>query len=205
LIILGITGPTGSGKTTLLARITARGGCVLDLDAVYHELLKTDRALLRELDERFPGVIRDGSLDRKALGAIVFADPEALLNLNKITGKYILAETDRRLTAAQTEGITLAAIDAINLLEGDLPRRCDATIAVVAPEEVRVRRIMERDGITEEYARARIAAQPPAEYYVQRCDFTLKNDADREEFSRRCDALLDRIISERTDSHEREI
>ena len=202
MTILGITGPTGSGKSTLLLNITARGGCVLDLDAVYHELLETDSLLLRELDDRFPGVIRDGRLERKALGAIVFADPEALRDLNEITGKYILAEMDRRLAAAREAGICLAAIDAINLLEGDLPGRCDATIAVIAPEEVRMRRIMERDGISEDYARARISAQPPAAYYTERCDYTLKNDADREEFSRRCDALIDMILSERTDSHE---
>ena len=205
MTILGITGPTGSGKTTLLRGITARGGCLLDLDAIYHEMLRTDTQMLRELDERFPGVIRDGVLDRKALGAIVFSDPEALQDLNGITGKYILAETDRRLATAEAEGVPLAAIDAINLLEGDLPRRCDATIAVIAPEEIRVRRIMERDGISEEYARSRIAAQPPAEYFAGRCDYTLKNDADLEEFSRRCDALLDIILTERTDSHEREV
>ena len=195
MIILGITGPTGSGKSTLLQNITARNGCVLDLDAVYHELLETDSALLRELDDRFPGVIRNGTLERKALGAIVFADPEALRDLNGITGKYIMAEMDRRLAAAKGNGIRLAAIDAINLLEGDLPERCDATIAVIAPEEIRMRRIMERDGIPEDYARSRIAAQPPAAYYTERCDYTLKNDADREEFSRRCDALLDTILT----------
>ena len=62
MTILGITGPTGSGKTTLLGCIEARGGCVLDLDAVYHELLKTDASLLSTLDQRFPGVVKDGAL-----------------------------------------------------------------------------------------------------------------------------------------------
>ena len=185
MIILGITGPTGSGKTTLLQHIVDRNGCVLDLDAIYHELLQTDKGLLRELEDRFPGVIRDGALDRKALGAIVFADPEALLDLNAITGKYILAETD---------GVPLAAIDAINLLEGELPGRCRATIAVIAPVETRVRRIMERDGIPEEYARARISAQRPNEYYAERCGFTLSNDSTREAFARKCDELLDQIL-----------
>ena len=163
MIILGITGPTGSGKTTLLQHIVDRNGCVLDLDAIYHELLQTDKGLLRELEDRFPGVIRDGALDRKALGAIVFADPEALLDLNAITGKYILAETDRRLRAAEADGVPLAAIDAI-------------------------------DGIPEEYARARISAQRPNEYYAERCGFTLSNDSTREAFARKCDELLDQIL-----------
>ena len=194
MIILGITGPTGSGKTTLLKHIVDRDGCILDLDAIYHELLQTDERLLRELEDRFPGVIRDGALDRKALGAIVFADPEALRDLNAITGKFILAETDRRLRAAEAAGVPLAAIDAINLLEGELSGRCRATIAVIAPVETRVRRIRERDGISEEYARARISAQRPNEYFAERCGFTLSNDSTREAFARKCDELLDQIL-----------
>ena len=192
--VLGITGPTGSGKTTLLRRIAARGGCILDLDAVYHELLKTEPALPEALDRRFPGVILDGELDRKALGTIVFADKDALADLSRITGEFILRETYRRLIDAEESGIPLAAIDAINLLEGELPARCDCTIAVIAPEELRVRRIMARDGISEEYARSRVAAQQPNEYFARRCDYTLVNDADQADFSLRCDALLDTIL-----------
>ena len=148
MMSVGITGPTGSGKTTALNVIREMGGCVLDLDAVYHGLLKTDVGLLGELDARFPGVIRDGELDRKALGNIVFADKQALSDLNAITGKYILAETDRQLEEARRKGLPIAAIDAINLLEGDLPERCDVTVAVTAPVEIRVGRLKERDGIT---------------------------------------------------------
>lgn len=197
MMIVGITGPTGSGKTTALKVIREMGGCVLDLDAVYHGLLKTDAGLLGELDARFPGVIRNGELDRKALGNIVFADKQALSDLNAITGKYILAETDRQLEAAQRQGVPIAAIDAINLLEGDLPERCDVTVAVTAPVEIRVGRLMERDGISEEYARLRISAQQPNEYFEAHCDHTLRNgEGTQQAFAQSCRELFDRLLAQ---------
>ena len=197
MIVFGITGPTGSGKTTALNCIAQRGGAVLDLDAVYHELLKTDKNLIAELDTRFPGVIHEGVLDRKALGNIVFADQRALLDLNVITGKYIMAETDRLLAKAKEEGRPMAAIDAINLLEGDLPFRCNHIIAVTAPEEIRVKRLMARDNISEEYARLRISAQPPSEYYEEACDYTLRNGIyTEEEFARHCNDLIDELLAD---------
>lgn len=197
MMVVGITGPTGSGKTTALDAVRALGGCVLDLDAVYHGLLKTDQALLAELDARFPGVIKDGELDRKVLGNIVFADKTALQDLNAITGKYILAETDRQLEEARRQGLPLAAIDAINLLEGDLPDRCDETIAVTAPVEIRVKRLMARDQIPEEYARLRISAQQPNEYFEENCGHTLRNgEGPLDEFSHRCTKLLTELLAQ---------
>jgi dephospho-CoA kinase len=198
MIVIGITGPTGSGKTTALGCVEQRGGYVLDLDAVYHHLLKTSQPLLQALETRFPGVIVDGSLDRKALGSIVFADQKALMDLNAITGQYILAETDRRLQLAAQQQYPLVAIDAINLLEGDLPRRCHCTIAVTAPVEIRVQRLMVRDNISEEYSRLRISAQQPNEYFEARCDYTLKNGVgSQEDFICQCNALLDKLLAER--------
>ena len=185
-MILGITGGTGCGKTTLLNVIRDHGGLVLDCDAIYHSLLQTDNGMLSAIKARFPEAFEDGHLNRKKLGAIVFADPDALTELNKITHDAVKQEVIRRL--AVWDG--LAAIDAIALFEGGLAELCDITIAVTAPLEDRVARLMARDGISEEYARSRIAAQKSEGWFRQKCDFVLENNADAESFTRKCIAFL---------------
>ena len=185
-MILGITGGTGCGKTTLLKEIEALGGVVLDCDAIYHELLQKDPVLLNAIEEAFPGVVEDGSLNRKKLGAIVFHDETALQQLNAITHSAVKAEVLRKLSRKPA----LAAIDAIALFEGGLSELCDLTVAVTAPEEARVVRLMHRDCISEEYARSRISAQHGEDWFTQRCDFVLKNDRTPEEFQQKCLAFL---------------
>ena len=185
-MIIGITGGTGSGKTTLLKLIEEAGGLVLDCDGIYHTLLTTDPALLAAIEDRFPGVVENGSLLRKKLGSIVFSDPAALQDLNTITHAAVRAEVLRQLQSKPT----LCAIDAIGLFEGNLASLCDVTVAVTAPEEMRIRRLMARDGITAEYARSRISAQRSSEEFSSLCDVTLENSGDLEAFRGKCLAFL---------------
>lgn len=186
-MILGITGGTGCGKTTLLHVIAERGGVILDCDRIYHQLLISDRALLEALHQRFPQAFSGESLDRKKLGSIVFADAQALSDLNAITHSAVRQEVERRLEEAPP----LAAIDAIGLFESGLNRLCDLTVAVTAPEEARVQRLMQRDSISPEYARSRIAAQPSAQWFAERCDAVLENNGTAEEFRKKSIAFLD--------------
>ncbi len=188
-MIIGITGGSGCGKTTLLNVIRDQGGLVLDCDAIYHELLKHDESLLSAIEARFPGVVEDGALNRKKLGSIVFSDENALLDLNKITHSAIKAEVLRRLESAPE----LAAIDAIALFEGGLAELCDVTAAVTAPVEERVQRLMKRDGISEAYARSRIAAQHGEDWFRQRCGYVLKNNGTEKDFQDICLAFLRQI------------
>lgn len=186
-MIIGITGGTGCGKTTLLKVIAEKGGFILDCDAIYHQLLTTDKKLLDDIETRFPGVVENGALQRKKLGAIVFSDENALLDLNRITHSAVKTEVLRQLHTAPT----LAAIDAIALFEGGLAELCDITVAVTAPVEDRVQRLMKRDGITEAYARARIAAQHDEAWFQQRCDWILKNNGTEVQFREKCLAFLE--------------
>ena len=188
-MIIGITGGTGCGKTTLLKAIAEKGGLILDCDAVYHQLLTTDRNLLDAIESRFPGTVENGQLQRKKLGSIVFSDENALLDLNKITHSAIRDELLRQLEPRPE----LAAIDAIALFEGGLAELCDVTVAVTAPVEDRVQRLMKRDGISEEYARARIAAQHEEDWFRERCQWILENNGTEVQFHKKCLAFLENI------------
>ena len=185
-MILGITGGTGSGKTTLLDVIRECGGTVLDCDAIYHQLLQTDAALLQAIEMRFPGVVEAGSLNRKKLGGIVFSDKAALEDLNRITHSAVKREVLCKLK----EETKLMAIDAIGLFEGGLAELCHVTVAVTAPLEERISRLMARDGITEEYAKNRIAAQHDEAWFREKCDHVLINDGSKDAFESKCLAFL---------------
>ena len=185
-MIIGITGGTGCGKTTFLEIIQQQGGLILDCDAIYHQLLATDAAMLSSIEARFPGAVENGILNRKKLGAIVFSDEKALLDLNKITHSAVKTEVLRRLSEAPE----LVAIDAIGLFEGDLAELCDVTVAITAPLDARIRRLMARDEITEEYAKSRIAAQHSDEWFREKCDHILVNDTDLPTFRAKCLAFL---------------
>ena len=185
-MILGITGGTGCGKTTLLNVIAEKGGLILDCDAVYHQLLTRDDRLLQAIEARFPGTVENGQLQRKKLGAIVFSDHNALQDLNKITHSAIKEEVLRQLEAKPR----LAAIDAIALFEGGLAELCDTIVAVTAPVEVRVQRLMQRDQISEDYARSRIAAQHDESWFRQHCHHILENDSTQAHFQEKCVAFL---------------
>ncbi len=188
-MILGITGGTGCGKTTLLKCIEEQGGLVLDCDAIYHDLLKTDNAMLQAIETRFPGTVGEGGRNLKKLGALVYQDPKALADLNAITHACVRREVEKALAAKPA----LAAIDAIALFESGLDGLCDVTVAVTAPEEDRVRRLMLRDSIPEPYARSRIAAQHPEEWFRKKCDRILENNGTQADFRRKCLAFLQEL------------
>ena len=177
--IIGLTGPTGAGKTTVLHVLEGMGAAVLDADAIYHDLTVSSQPMRQALQERFgPDIYDDqGVLLRKQLGARVFGDAQALEDLNAITHRYIQLEIQRRLDQAQAEGKQMAVVDAIALIESGVADICHITVAVVAKAETRIGRIMARDGIDEDRARARIAAQKPDEFYRRHCGFTLVNQA----------------------------
>ncbi len=198
MIVIGITGPTGAGKTTALNALTSLGGKIIDADAVYHDLAASSVPMRRELEARFGPVYDGDTLDRKKLGTMVFQDQKALADLNAITHKYVAQATRKQMDEARQAGAPAVGIDAIGLLESPLAAYCDCTLAITAPEELRVKRIMAREGISEAYARMRVAAQKPSAWFQARCDETLEStEADTVEgFSQRARALFAKLLKE---------
>ncbi len=194
--VIGITGPTGAGKTTALSVLRSLGAEVIDADGVYHELLTSDEGLKKSLVAAFGAQILDatGKIDRKALAAAVY--PDRLEELNALTHPVIVSAVWERVEAARRAGRS-AAIDAIALIECGLGERCDAVVAVLAPLELRVKRIMARDGITEDYACRRALAQKPDSFFRKSADYVLENRADDtpETFAQRAETLFKKILA----------
>ncbi|MDO4270979.1 MAG: dephospho-CoA kinase [Eubacteriales bacterium] len=186
--IIGLTGGSGVGKGAVAARMRALGAGWVDADAVYRSLCQANGEMLAALDAAFSGVLTEsGALDRPKLARIVFADAAKLQKLNEITVPYIraasLAEIERQ------SGRPIVLYDAPTLFEAGADEFCDKTVGVLAGRAARVRRVMERDGLTEEAARARILAQPDDAFYRGKCDYIIENNGDLAALWRETDAL----------------
>lgn len=196
MFIVGITGGTGAGKTTALDVLSEMGALIIDCDAVYHDLTVNSKEMLSEIDARFPGVVVDGILQRKALGKIVFDDFEALTDLNSITHRYVKSEVRRLIDEWEAKGGKLAAIDAIALNESGLGEMCNFTVAIIAPAEIRAKRIMAREGIDYDYAMLRIKAQKNDIYFIEENTYSLINDCEtKTEFENNCREFFTEKVS----------
>ena len=187
--IIGLTGGSGTGKGTFAALLRDKGAGWVDADAVYRTLCAQNREMLAALDAAFGGVLDgNGALDRPKLARIVFADPAKLRQLNEITLPYIRAAS---LDEMRAQGdCPFVLYDAPTLFEAGADDLCERIIGVLADTEVRVQRIMARDGLDEAAARARIGAQPDADFYRARCDYMVENNDDLADLQRQADAIL---------------
>jgi len=197
MTIIGLTGGSGGGKSTALRTLAALGAEVIDCDALYHELLTSGGAMVTELSDRFPGVVTDGVLDRKALGQIVFHDPDALADLNAITHRHVCDAVDIQIADCTALHGTLMAIEAIALIESGLGSRCTTIVGVLAPAERRAERIMAREGLDHAYATARLESQKPDAFFREHCDYIIENDYPTPEaFAAACQTQFMQVITE---------
>jgi len=196
--IWGLTGNIGSGKSTVGRMLSARGIPVVDADQVAREVVEPGRPALRDIASRFPEVVRpDGSLDRKALAARVFADPQERQALNAIVHPRIAEEVASRMAELAASGETVAVYEAALIVENGLQGNLDGLIVVTAPAEAQIDRLRRRDGMTEEEARARIAAQLPTAEKARQATVVLENAGSEAELAAMVDGLVERLRSGR--------
>lgn len=178
MLVIGLTGPSGAGKGSVADIFSAYGIPVINADEVYHQLLLPPSLCLDELTDRFGvGILSEnGTLDRRALGAIVFSDPIALEALNTITHHHVMREIRRRLEQLRRDHTRAAVIDAPQLFEAGAERDCNVIVSVIADKMLRLDRIMRRDGIDEKAAMQRIEAQKSDAFFRAHSDYVIEND-----------------------------
>ena len=184
----GLTGPTGAGKGTVALILRRMGYTVLDTDEIYHGLLVPPSNCLDALFSAFGTQYRlpDGTLDRKALGARVYKDPKELARLNAITHTYIRNRVLKISERTAPHRYDAVFLDAPSLLDSPVSWPTRAILAVLADRDVRLKRILARDGITREEAERRIDSQHDDRFYADRSDAVIRNNGDD----------LDRALSE---------
>jgi len=191
---VGLTGGIASGKSTVSARLAALGATIIDYDRLAREVVEPGSPALDLIAQRFgAGVITpEGTLDRPALGALVFADPAALKDLEAITHPAIRDLAARREQEAGPDGIVVH--DNPLLVEMGAAAACDVVIVVDAPEELQVARMVEDRGMSEADARARIAAQASREERNAAADVLIENIGTREQLSARVDEVWKDLV-----------
>lgn len=176
--VIGVTGSSGSGKTTLSKILNEREDVkVIDADKVVKEMSVPGTEYLKSIKETFGQEVflEDGNLNRKALAKKIYNDNASRENLNKLTFNYVVKEIILRIQNIKNEEIKFAIIDAPLLFESELDKCCDYVIALVADEELKIRRICKRDGIDEETAKSRLNIQNEDSYYTEKSDFVIHN------------------------------
>ena len=179
--VIGLTGGTGSGKSVVCKSLAAAGAFIVDADKIAHEIILKGEPAYHEIIEYYGIGILDteGNIIRKKLGEIVFNDKEKLAFLNQCTHKYITAEVKRQIAEAKEKGTATAIIvDAPLLLEAKLETVCDLVLVVYADPEVRAQRVMARDSISYDLAKARIANQKSWEEYKAAANAVIDNSKD---------------------------
>lgn len=191
--IWGLTGNIGAGKSTVARLLAARGVPVVDADQVAREVVQPGRPALREIAARWPQVVNNGELDRKALASVVFANAQDREELNHITHPRIAEEVSARLGALAGAGHPAAVYEAALIVENGLDEGLDGLIVVTAPEAVQIARLRLRDGMAEAEARARIAAQLPQAEKVRRATFVIENAGSEAELAAQVEQLVRKL------------
>lgn len=196
MVVVGLIGQTGAGKSRVCAILCRNGVYIIDGDRLAREVTSPHSPVLQKLQEAFGADIvgEDGALLRAELARRAFASAKALQTLNAITHPAILEKTLSELEAAQRQDYSVCAVEGAALLESPLRPYCDFFAAVTASAEVRLARILARDGLDLQAAQQRMAAQQPEEYYTKAAAVQIRNEAPYD-IEEECARLLEVIAA----------
>ncbi len=195
MIRIGLTGNIACGKSTVAAMLGGMGAMVIDSDKVAHQVMRRGSETYRRAVQRFGQRIvgGDGEIDRRELGAIVFADPAALRDLDNIVHPAVMQRVEEMIAAADPPP-AVVMVEAVKLIEAGMAAACDSVWAVTCSPEVAVRRLMETRGLTEEQAWARLAAQGSDAEKLGRADVIIRNDGDLADTRRQVQAAWAKAV-----------
>lgn len=175
-LTVGLTGPTGAGKSTVAKKLREWGYAVIDADQTAREITQSGSPVLTELATAFGAdILEDGILNRGKLAERAFSTPEQTKVLNAITHPPIIRRMEAEREAAFRSGTRVAVMDGAQLFESGADRICDLVVVVTAPEEIRLDRLLQRDQISAEKIKERMAVQFPCAYYERRADMIIRN------------------------------
>lgn len=192
--IVGLTGNIASGKSAVMRLAEDRGALTIDADKVVHELLNGDAAVQEAIADAFGAQMRlaDGRIDRAALGAVVFSDPQALTRLEKLVHPPVRR---RVLALIRQSAAPVVLIEAIKLLEGELAALCDEVWVTVCSYDLQLQRLQICRGMAEAEARARIEAQSPVEAKIAQADVVINTNGLMSDTQRQFEAAWDRLLA----------
>ncbi len=190
--IIGLTGQSGAGKTTVSKIFNENGFCVIDADAISRKVA-TDKNFLGEVYELFPDCVSEEGLNRQKLAGIVFNDEKALNKYTSLIYPYITNEVFKLIRYFKNNGAKLILLDAPTLFESGLDVICNCIVSVTAPLELKIQRILARDGIPYEMVRSRLSSQNSESFFAMRSDYLISNDSTALDLTDKTHAVISSI------------
>ena len=189
---IGLTGGIATGKSTVSSMLRKKGYEVIDADAIVHDLQVAGSPFLQKIVKIFGAAIlnKDGSLNRKELGQVIFNDAEARAKLDEMIHPAVRAEFERLIAATQND---LLFLDVPLLFEAGFDDLAEMTLVIIADQEVQLKRLMKRDGLSLSQAQARIDAQMTLDEKIMRADFVIDNSSDKGTLEEKVEKILGRL------------
>ncbi len=194
MLVVGLTGNIGCGKSSLSDIFRAEGIKIIDADIIARQIYD-DEKLLSKVYETFGNDIKneDGSLNRKALGRIVFSDDEKLIQLNKLTHPVIRQKVSDEIEEYKSQNEEIVILDAALLVESDYLNFIDKLLVVTCKENIQIERIIARDNCSIEEALGRIKSQMSQENKVKYADYVIDNSATLSELRKKAFIFMNYI------------